>query len=464
MKPTTALLVMFPLVLVAAAFVLVATRGAGAGPLQDGVFWDAEVARFIRHKVAHTYVDELDEERAAHAFARAMDAYLHDLDEYCDYIPPKQYRRWKEETTGEYAGMGVKVRDVDEGLEIVGILPGGPAARAGLHHGDVIVAADGKPLADVELIEIETRRLLKGESGSTVVLTLLPGPRPPEGEPWAPKRHVAVVRAVIRPPTVFSRRVGPDGCFGVIRLDLFAEATGEDFDEALRKMLADDVKGLVLDLRGNHGGVLPTAVSVVDRFVDRGVIVRMEGRAPRSNRMYEAKPDATVSATIPLVVLVDGGSASASEVVAGALQDHRRAVLVGERTYGKFLVQQITDIPDHESALQLTTSRYYLPSGRSYQRSRWKERSSNGTREGRQMADDPAGILPDVVVPLNENEQARLEKSWGNAKAVPWGEEKPWADVADDYVDPQLGRAIELLQGQVVLRRIRGVPGSPQPR
>ena len=148
---------------------------------------------------------------------------------------------------------------------------------------------------------------------------------------------------------MFARRVGANGEFGVIRLTEFAESTEGDFDDARSQAMLDaGVKAVVLDLRGNGGGVLPTAVAVADRFVDKGVIVRMEGRTPRANRVYEAKPDNTVSDTLPLVVLVDGRSASASEVVAGALQDHRRALLVGERTYGKFLVQQITDVPGHE--------------------------------------------------------------------------------------------------------------------
>ena len=456
MRPGTALFVMLPLIAVVAAFLFVAQRGAGAGPVTDGVYWDEQIAQFLRRRVANTYVDELDEERAMYAFHQAMDAYVHALDEYSDFIPPEEHRRWRENTTGRYAGLGIKITPVDEGLEIIGLLPKAPAAQAGLKVGDVLASADGTSLAGLGTERVEAQGLLKGEPGSPVTVGVLRGPRPPEGQPWKPVQLLRVNRAVIRPPDVYARRVGTESEYGVIRLAEFTEGTEGDYEAALRGMLEAGVKAVVLDLRGNGGGVLPTAVAVADRFIDKGVIVRMEGRTQRANRVYEAHAENTVSDTLPLVVLVDGWSASASEVVAGALQDHRRALLVGERTYGKFLVQQITDVPDHEVALQLTTSRYYLPSGRSYQRSHWNDggRNGNGTTRGRRT--EPAGILPDVVVPLDEAQREQLAKFRKNEEAVPWGEAKPFPDVAAEFVDPQLARAIELLEGQLVLRRIRG--------
>lgn len=458
MRPGTAIFVMLPLVLVVGAFVLVATRGAGAGPSQDGLFWDEQIARYIRQKVAMTYVDELDEERSAEAFYKAMDAYVQDLDDYCDFIPPEEHRRWRESSRGEYAGLGVKIQRVDEGLLISGLLAGGPAAKAGIEIGDTLVSSDGKPLAGVSVSVLEATQLLKGKPGTRVVLTVLKGPRGADDPaPPGPMRQIPVVRAVVRPPTVFSRRVGE---FGVIRLTEFAEATEADFDAALKAMLAQNVAGLILDLRGNGGGVLPTAVGVVDRFVTRGVIVRMEGRTAHANRVYEARPETVVAEAVPLVVLVDGGSASASEVVAGALQDHRRALLVGDRTYGKFLVQQVTDIPGHEAALQLTTSRYYLPSGRSYQRTAGTPLTP---RRPGQRPEGAAGMLPDIVVPITEEAYDEQQMFRRNEEAKPWGEAKPFPDVADDHVDPQLSRAMELLRGELALRRIRsGRPSRPQ--
>jgi len=452
MKPGTAVLVILPLVAVVAAFVLVSTRGAGAGSATGASGWDPEIEAFVRDQVTRTYVDDLDEARGTDAFYKAMDGYLHDLDEYCDFIPPDEYRKWKEHTAGEYAGLGVKIQALEDGLLVVGALPAGPAGKSGIQPGDTLIAADGHPLAGLDLNTLEATRLLKGEPGSTVDVTIVPGPRAvDEPLPDRPKRIVKVKRALVRPPTVFARRVGPDASIGVIRLTKFAEATQPDFDAALDAMLADGVKGLVLDLRENGGGVLPTAVAIVNRFVDRGIIVRMEGRARGATRRYEAKADGTISKDVPLIVLVNGHSASASEVVSGALQDHRRALLVGERTYGKFLVQQITAVPGRDAAVQLTTSRYYLPSGRSYQRQKTKGngRGANGTHR------PAAGILPDVVVPLETENRTRLEKAFANEEAGPWNEKPPFPEVPGDEVDSQLQRALDLLQGQLVLRKIR---------
>ncbi|MFV1959115.1 MAG: S41 family peptidase, partial [Planctomycetota bacterium] len=247
MKPGTAVLVILPLVAVVAAFVLVATRGAGAGSATEASGWDPEIEAFVRDQVARTYVDELDPARGADAFYKAMDGYVHDLDEYSDFIPPEEYRKWKEDTAGEYAGLGVKIQAQKDGLLVVGVLPGGPASTSGIQPGDTLVAADGQPLAGLDLDMLEATRLLKGVPGSTVDVTVVPGPRGVDDPlPDRPKKIVKVTRALVRPPTVFSRRVGPEGSVGVIRLTEFAEATQPDFDAALDTMLADGVKALVL--------------------------------------------------------------------------------------------------------------------------------------------------------------------------------------------------------------------------
>ncbi len=459
MKPTTAIAVILPLVVTVTAFVLVSTRGAGAGASENGIWWDEPMARFVREKVANAYVDPLDDARASEAFYKALDAYVHDLDEYCDFIPPDEHKKWLEDTAGEYAGLGVKVQDVPEGLWIVGVLPQGPAANAGIHPGDTIVAAAGHRLANLDLDTIEATRLLKGEAGSRVNLGVISGPRPKDGPATGPEREVVVQRAVVRPPSVFTRRVGPDGLYGVVRLTEFVEATEEDFDAAVRQLLAQEVKGLILDLRDNGGGVLATAVAVVDRFVRSGTIVRMEGRAPNATRVYEARADNTLPDTIPLIVLVNSGSASASEVVAGALQDHRRALLVGERTYGKFLVQQVLDVPGRDAAVQLTTSRYYLPSGRSYQRPRRAPgaRGPAASQPGPNGSETVGGwgLLPDVIVPLDKAARTKLAQRFANEEAVPWQEETPFPEVPTTEMDAQLERAIDLLQGELVLQKIR---------
>ena len=193
--------------------------------------------------------------------------------------------------------------------------------------------------------------------------------------------------------------------------------------------------------------MLSVATDLVDRFIDRGTIVRMEGRTRDSRRPTHAKAQKRDVLRLPLVVLVDGRSASASEVVAGALQDHRRAVVVGERTYGKFLVQSITEIPRRGAALKLTTARYYLPSGRSYQ-------APLDTVDPETGLHDPAGLLPDIVVEHSDEVKRKMLEQWANADGKHWGEDNEF-DVPDDWVDPQLAKAVQVLRGEVSFQPIR---------
>ncbi len=476
MRASTAFLVMVPMLLVTLLFVATQERRVGsAAPQRGGPYWDEATASFVRQRVARTYVDELSPKEQAEAFWRALDAYVR-LDPYCDFIPPAEYRQWQESTAGQYGGLGIRIDPEAEGLRILGALPGGPAARAGLVPGDLIVSADGRSLGGLDLKLDSAARLLKGPAGGAVKLLVrraaaggaAPGasPAPAEAAPVA-LREVVVVREIVRPPGVFVRRVGPRQAVGVIRISEFAETTPDEFDLALNALLAQGLEGLVLDLRDNVGGVLTGAVHVVDRFLARGVVVRIEGRAPGANRTYEAHPvaagpGADVSDTLPFVVVVNGHSASASEVVAGALQDHRRALLVGERTYGKFLVQQIVEAPRGDCAVQLVTSRYYTPSGRSYQR-----RNSDGTfvgplpkrEDGVEPSVEPvaeaAGLLPDVMQTLGKDERKRLLELWDNEEDRCWGTADSHPEVQLSWVDPQLERALEVLEGALLMAKIR---------
>jgi carboxyl-terminal processing protease len=450
MKPGVALLLSTAMLALLLAF-LFASRGAGASaPGAASGYWDEFVANFVRRKVADTYVDQLDDEGSRQAFYRALDAYV-DLDDYCDFIPPEEYRAWREGTSGRYAGLGVKINEVEDGLHVVGVLPDGPAARAGIRVGDTIVRAAGQKVAGLGIDEITA--LLKGEPRSSVRVGYIRGPRPETGPATGPEREVVAIRDVVRPPTVFTRRVGAQGEFALVRLADFAEETSDAYDAALAACLGErPAKGLILDLRHNGGGVLGVAVHVADRFLREGrLIVRMEGRARDASKTYAASDGTGKILDLPLVVLVDEWSASASEVVAGALQDHRRAVLVGVRTYGKFLVQSITEIPGREAAVKLTTSRYYTPSGRSYQGSIHRPRpQAHG--EGRP---EGVGLTPDVVVALTDEEAERLEAQWEDEEGRAWNASPRHPDVPPDWVDPQLERALELLRGEVVLQKIQ---------
>ncbi len=447
MRPGIAILLSTAMLALLLAF-LFASRGAGANQGAAGsAHWDEGIESFIRRKVAMTYVDELDDEKAREAFNRAMDAYV-DFDSYCDFIPADEYRRWQSDTAGRYAGLGVKIQSVEEGLHVVGVFPGGPAAQAGIQIGDTIVRAAGRLLAGLGVEEITP--LLKGTPKSTVRVGLIRGPRPEKGPATGPEVEVTVTRDVIRPPTIFTRRVGPEGRFLQVRLTDFTEETADEFDRVMSAAGKDKpVAGVILDVRHNGGGILGVAVHVIDRFLRKGqLIVRMEGRGTDATKNYSASGRKDKFLELPLVVLVDHYSASASEIVAGALQDHRRAVLVGERTYGKFLVQSVMEIPGKNAAVKLTTSRYYTPSGRSYQGPARRAQVEGEHPEG-------AGLIPDVLIELDEEQDTQLKRFWANEEGKPWGEVPRWPELGDDWVDPQLARALKLLQGELVLQQIQ---------
>lgn len=458
MRASTAFLIMAPMVIVTLLFVGTQGRRAGAAGGGGGQpYWDEGVAAFVRQRMGSTYVDPLDAKASEAAFWRAMDAYVR-LDPYCDMIPPSEYRQWKEGTSGHYGGLGIRVDAEAEGLRVRGVLPGGPAQRAGLQVGELVLGADGRALGGMDLRSGTPARLLKGAPGSSVRLEV----RAASGE----VRVLVATREVVRPPAVFTRRVGPQGKVAVLRLSEFVESTPAEVDEALAALLSVPTEGLVLDLRDNAGGVLAAAVHVADRFLPAGLVVRVVGRAAGTSRDFHAKASddaAEVPAGLPVAVLVNGHSASASEVVSGALQDHRRALLVGERTFGKFLVQSIVEAPRGDCALQLVTARYVTPSGRSYQR-----RLEDGppgpaqAQEGVDARGEPAGLLPDVVQALSAEERKRLLQHWDHEEDARWGAPPRHAGVTEGWVDPQLARALEVLEGELLMQRIR--PGASPAR
>ena len=454
MKPTIVAWILAPLSAVALLVAVHVARSADARPTSL-VVWDEEQFAFVRRMVADTYVDELSEGQSREAFYAAVDGYVRSLpDEYNDFIPPEEYRKWVDDTAGHYAGVGVKIDVLEkEGLKIAGLYPGGPAATAGLRIGEVITHVAGKSLADVDLTKPENIRVLKGAVGSTVVVTVKTPPgkdAPPNAVPAL--RQVPIVRGDIRPATVFGRRLGLDRKVGYIRISEFVETTPADFDGVLDAMVADGVTSLVVDLRGNGGGVLPATVRIADRFIRSGDIVRMTGRARNTRRTETARADDTIPDNIGLVVLVDGHTASASEVFAGCIQDHRRGVVLGTRTYGKFLVQNITEVPGRDAAVKLTSARYVTPNGRSYARDP-------------KRPEVPAGLPPDVVVDLTADDKKKLGQAFDNQEEAVWSAPMPFPDVPADWLDPQLARALELIGQNLLLQDIRDDrPGATTPK
>ena len=454
MRAPTAILVSLSILALFGAFLIASRSAAGArgGRSRAGLsWWDEGTEQFVRRKVAAAYVDAIDERRGREAFFRAMSSYVA-FDRYSRVIPPSEYRTWVDDTRGRYAGLGIKVDKKDDGLLLRGVWPGGPADRAGLRVGETITAADGKRLGPVPVESVT--RYLKGAPNTQVTVSVIAGPRPDTGPAVGPERNVVVTRGVIKPPTVFSRWIDQAARLATIRLTDFTNETGPEFDRHLNRYLQQGLRGLVLDLRHNGGGVLGVATGIVDRFLARGVIVRMEGRASDARRVTGAHAQAKDQLHLPLVVLVDGRSASASEIVAGAIQDHRRGVVLGTRTYGKFLVQSIIDIPQRHAAIKLTTSRYYLPSGRSY------EATEMGQESGAASEREPQGLLPDVVVELSDELSLRVQRQWANEEGKPWGETPRYPEVPAEEIDPQLQSAMDLLLGGVARQRIR--PSAPQ--
>ena len=284
---------------------------------------------------------------------------LQGLDPHSAYLDKDAYKELQEGTSGEFGGLGIEVGYEDGFVKVISPIDDTPAKRAGIKAGDLIIRLDGKSVKGISLMEAV--KMMRGKPGSKIELTILRGG---EEKPF----NVTIVRDIITVKNIKAETI--ESAFGYIRISNFQIHTVDDLSKALAKLESENnnmLKGLVLDLRNNPGGLLNAAVGVSDLFLDEGLIVYTEGRVKGSKLKFNAKPSEMFK-DIPIVVLVNGGSASASEIVAGALQDHRRAIIMGERTFGKGSVQTILPMND-ETALKLTTARYYTPSGRSIQAS-----------------------------------------------------------------------------------------------
>jgi carboxyl-terminal processing protease len=343
---------------------LTARGKAVAAPLDPTIESAALVAEVI-DRVRREYVDSVDDKRIVEAAIRGIVA---DLDQHSTFLDAEQYEDIRISTTGNYTGVGLDVNLEGGKVTVVAPLEGAPAERAGILPGDVVSAVDDVPV-DADDVAASVARM-RGESGTSVKLDVM---RPGSATPL----HFALTRSEVQVKTVQSEYLGNGLAY--VRLSSFAETTAADLEKAARELTAasgrDELLGLVLDLRSNPGGLLDAAVQVADAFLDSGVIVSGTGRMRKAQ--FEQSADAgDVLEGVPTVVLVNAASASASEIVAGALQDHERARIVGEKTYGKGSVQTVMPLGEG-SAIKLTTSRYLTPSGRSI----------NGS-----------GIEPDVVV------------------------------------------------------------------
>ena len=305
-------------------------------------------------KIKNDYVEPIDDKTLLENAIRGM---LSGLDPHSTYLVPDDYQDLQAGTSGEFGGLGIEVGMEDGFVKVIAPIDDTPAQRAGVEAGDLIIRLDDVPVKGMALPDAVN--VMRGKPGTDIVLTIV---REGTDRPI----RITITRDVIQVTSVRSRPLEPG--YGYVRISQFQTRTGESLREAVDKLRGeedDTLKGLVLDLRNNPGGVLSAAVAVSDAFLDSGTIVYTEGRMDDAELTFSAKGSDILDG-VPIVVLVNGGSASASEIVAGALQDHRRAVIMGEKTFGKGSVQTILPM-DNGSALKLTTARYYTPSGTSIQ-------------------------------------------------------------------------------------------------
>ena len=330
--------------------VLAERHGEGTLPLEDLRTFTEVFAR-----IKNDYVEPVEDKALLENAIRGM---LTGLDPHSSYLVPDDYQELQAGTSGEFGGLGIEVGMEDGFVKVIAPIDDTPAQRAGVEAGDLVIRLDDTPVKGMSLSDAV--KVMRGAPGTDIVLTIV-------REGLDRPIRITITRDVIRVTSVRSRALEPG--YGYVRISQFQLRTGESLREAvgeLREGAGDeDLKGLVLDLRNNPGGVLNAAVAVSDAFLNKGTIVYTEGRMDDAKLTFSAKGSDILDG-IPLVVLVNAGSASASEIVAGALQDHRRAVIMGEKTFGKGSVQTILPL-GNGSALKLTTARYYTPSGISIQ-------------------------------------------------------------------------------------------------
>lgn len=363
------------------------TLGAGVQAGREGTedlpWQEAQLLAEVLERVKRDYVDRVDDHQLIEAAIRGMVA---DLDPHSAFLGPEEFQEIRISTTGNYMGIGLEVSVENDQVVVVTPMDGSPAAAAGIRSGDLVLSVDGMPV-DVRDLD-DTVARMRGRPGSTVTV----GIRRPGVE--APLSF-DLVRTRIDVHSVRSELL--EGGYGYARISHFSETTASDLSGALARLSSGAggaLKGLVLDLRNNPGGVLETAVEVADLFLDDGLIVSADGRMPDARFRVEATSGDVLEGA-PLTVLVNGGSASASEIVAGALKDHRRATVVGTVTFGKGSVQTVMPLSEGR-AIKLTTSRYYTPSGSSIHESGIEP--DVAVEPGLEEADDPQ--LAEAVLTL----------------------------------------------------------------
>jgi len=389
--------------------------------------------------VEQAYVVPVDNKKLIEA---ALAGMMTALDPHSNYLPPSNYDELRERTEGQYSGVGLTISADGGMVKVISPMDDSPAAKAGVQAGDVISSIEGQNAAGLTVSQVSEK--LRGAVGTSIRVTFLRDGSDP--------LEVVLTREVIKVQSVTGR---VEGDFGYLRVSTFNENTGRELNEAIAKIKAEKpgVKGYVLDLRNNGGGLLNAAIDVSDAFLERGEIVSQRGRKPEQIQRYSAKPG-DITGGLPLVVLVNYGSASASEIVAGALKDHQRATVVGLTSFGKGSVQTVIPLRQgQDGALSITTARYYTPSGASIQK---------------------IGIEPDLEVARNEAEArivsrssfiyseaayaTALDASIGAERKGPHTPREAPGESFDKEKDYQLQRALDVLRAGGDLSKLSAPP------
>ena len=397
----------------------------------------------IFERIRAQYVEEVDEGKLVEA---AIDGMLTSLDPHSSYLSPDDAANMRVQTRGEFGGLGIEVTQEDGFVKVVSPMDGTPAAEAGGEAGDFITHVDGESLLGLTLDDAV--EMMRGPVGSEIVITVV---REGQADPF----DISIIRDTIK---LTAARARTEGKTVVLRVTTFNDQTYPNLEEGLKKEIEaaggiDNVNGVVLDLRNNPGGLLTQAIKVSDAFLDKGEIVSTRGRNPEDGERYNATEGDLIDGK-PMVVLINGGSASASEIVSGALQDHRRAVVVGTKSFGKGSVQTVMPLRG-DGAMRLTTARYYTPSGRSIQSlgispdivvaqptakpEEEEEDEGSIARRNRSEADLRGALSNDS---LSEDEIRQIEDEQEQAEQA--------AKLRDE--DYQLAYAIDILKGYTALK------------
>jgi len=402
------------------------TQETGKNSVKEKAVYE-EFEEFVRivNELQGKYVDEVTLNTILTNAYRGM---LSGLDPYSQYFSEEELADLKIETEGEFEGLGIEVVVKDGFLVVITPMLDSPAFKAGILVGDKIIKIDDAPTENMNIREVVKR--LRGKAGVKITLAVVH-----EGE--AVPVNITIERATIHVNSIRGARIVDDTYkIGYIAIVNFQENTVKDMDAAIQNLMKQGMKSLILDLRFNPGGLLNVAIDMVDKFIEKGVIVSTRGRDKTQNYVYRARKKGTYP-NFPLIILVNNGSASASEIVAGAIKDHKRGVLLGIKTYGKGSVQSLIPVGDGKAALKLTTAKYYTPSG---------------------VCIHEKGIEPDINVPLNFPEMKALHEHLStaifdsktdsaNKEALPSPKATTTGKEKSRYTDIQLERAIDVMKG-----------------